>query len=47
VLLLGWGVPMPMMVRSRRYDERFWQELLGKNSLSERSTEDILKDLGG
>ncbi len=47
VLLLGWGVPMPMMVRSRRYDERFWQELLGRRSLSERSTEDILKDLSG
>ena len=30
VLLLGWGVPMPMPVRSRRYDEQFWEELLGK-----------------
>ena len=30
VLLLGWGVPMPLPVRSRRYDERFWEELLGK-----------------
>jgi uncharacterized protein len=32
VLLLGWGVPMPLPVKSRRYDERFWQELLGKPS---------------
>ena len=27
VLLLGWGVPMPILVRSRRYDEQFWQEI--------------------
>ncbi len=32
VLLLGWGVPMPLPVRSRRYDDKFWQELLGKDS---------------
>ncbi|NLF49837.1 MAG: DUF87 domain-containing protein [Leptolinea sp.] len=32
VLLLGWGVPMPLPVHSRRYDERFWKELLGKIS---------------
>jgi hypothetical protein len=24
VLLLGWGVPMPLSVRSRRYDDTFW-----------------------
>ena len=30
VLLLGWGVPMPLPVRSRRYDEAFWKELLGR-----------------
>jgi len=27
VLLLGWGVPLP--VRSRRYDGEFWKELFG------------------
>ena len=27
VLLLGWGVPMPILVRSRRYDEQFWKEI--------------------
>jgi hypothetical protein len=32
VLLLGWGMPMPLPVRSRRYDERFWEELLGKST---------------
>ena len=31
VLLLGWSVPIPLPVRSRRYDDRFWQELQGKN----------------
>lgn len=30
VLLLGWGVPVPLPVRSRRYDETFWQELTGR-----------------
>ncbi len=29
VLLLGWGVPMPLPVKSRRYDDQFWRELLG------------------
>jgi DNA helicase HerA-like ATPase len=27
VLLLGWGVPMPILVRSRRYDEKFWKDI--------------------
>jgi hypothetical protein len=47
-LLLGWGVPMPILVRSRRYDDRFWNELL-KNTRKagkKRSEEDILNDLG-
>ncbi len=22
----GWGVPMPLPVRSRRYDDKFWEE---------------------
>lgn len=29
VLLLGYGVPMPLPIRSRRYDEEFWAQLLG------------------
>ena len=28
VLLLGYGVPMPLPIRSRLYDSRFWDELL-------------------
>lgn len=27
VLLLGWGVPMPILVRSRRYDADFWKSI--------------------
>jgi hypothetical protein len=44
VLLLGWGVPMPLPVRSRRYDEVFWKELLGGGT--KRSKEQNLKELG-
>ena len=46
VLLLGWGVPMPIPVRSRRYDDRFWEDLLGKGKSQKRSEEEILKNLG-
>jgi hypothetical protein len=44
VLLLGWGVPMPLPVKSRRYDDAFWKELLrggGKKSEAQN-----LKELG-
>jgi hypothetical protein len=44
VVLLGWGVPMPILVRSRRYDQKFWDELLPKSG--SRSKEQNLKDLG-
>lgn len=44
VLLLGWGVPMPLPVRSRRYDERFWQELLGAGRQKDEAQ--ILRELG-
>lgn len=44
VLLLGWGVPMPLPVKSRRYDEAFWKELLGGGA--RRSKEQNLKELG-
>jgi hypothetical protein len=42
VLLLGWGVPMPLPVRSRRYDDAFWKSLLG----AKKGMGDGLKDLG-
>lgn len=44
VLLLGWGVPMPLPVSSRRYDEQFWKELLV--SSSSKKDERSLKELG-
>jgi DNA helicase HerA-like ATPase len=47
VLLLGWGVPMPLPVRSRRYDQQFWQELLGKPVTAGADREkDLLASLG-
>jgi hypothetical protein len=44
VVLLGWGVPMPILVRSRRYDQKFWDELLPKSG--SRGVDQNLKDLG-
>ena len=29
-LLMGWGVPLPIVVRTRRYDEHFWKDLMGE-----------------
>ncbi len=47
VLLLGWGVPMPLPVSSRRYDRHFWDELLGESSPEgQRSADDLLSELG-
>jgi hypothetical protein len=45
VLLLGWGVPMPLPVRSRRYDEQFWTELMGR-SKGKMTVETAISDLG-
>jgi uncharacterized protein len=44
VLLLGWGVPMPLPVRSRRYDETFWKELLGAGGKKDEAQ--LMKELG-
>lgn len=46
VLVLGWGVKMPLPVRSRRYDAKFWEELLGKSG-PPRSEDDLIRDLFG
>ncbi len=45
VLLLGWGVPMPLPVRSRRYNDDFWVELLGKKA-KKSDPDEILRNLG-
>ena len=42
VLLLGWGVPMPLPVKSLRYDDAFWKELLG----AKKGKGTGIKDLG-
>ena len=44
VLLLGWGVPMPLPVRSRRYDDKFWEELGVKGGKG--SEKEIKEELG-
>jgi hypothetical protein len=40
VLMLGWGVAMPIPIRSRRYDDAFWKEVLGKKAQDEEYDED-------
>jgi hypothetical protein len=44
VLLLGWGVPMPLPVKSRRYDDIFWRELFGAGEKKDEAQ--IMKELG-
>jgi uncharacterized protein len=44
VLLLGWGVPMPLPVRSRRYDDNFWKELIGAGG--KKDEDKLMKELG-
>jgi len=44
VLLLGWGVPMPLPVKSRRYDDNFWRELFGAGDKKDEAQ--IMKELG-
>jgi hypothetical protein len=44
VLLLGWGVPMPLPVKSRRYDDNFWKELFGAGGKKDEAQ--IMKELG-
>jgi hypothetical protein len=46
VMLMGWGVPMPLPVRSRRYDEDFWADLLGKEKSKRKSADQHLKEMG-
>lgn len=44
-LLLGWGVKMPIVIRSRRYDQKFWDELLGSKE-KKLSKDDLLRSIG-
>ncbi|MDD2521698.1 MAG: ATP-binding protein [Anaerolineaceae bacterium] len=45
VLMLGWGVPMPIPIRSRRYDQNFWIDLLGDKT-KPKSIKDLNRGLG-
>ncbi len=45
-LLLGWGVSMPILVRSRRYDASFFREL-GMNEPGARKADDAIRELFG
>jgi DNA helicase HerA-like ATPase len=53
VLLLGWGVKMPIPVRSRRYDQLFYDQIRGRtrsqaeSSLSELSAEELNREWFG
>lgn len=54
VLLLGWGVKMPIPIRSRRYGQDFWDEMRGRKAKSGNSRlpvvetiDDINDDLFG
>lgn len=52
VLLLGWGVKMPIPVKSRRYDQTFYDDMRGRSGSSpkggiERSFDDKVDDLFG
>jgi DNA helicase HerA-like ATPase len=45
VLLLGWGVKMPIPVKSRRYDEAFYREMRGRQPVSDgRSRADVINE---
>jgi len=44
VLLLGWGVPVPLPVRSRRYDDKFWGDLFGAGGKKDEAK--LMKELG-
>lgn len=44
VLLLGWGVKMPIPVCSRRYDEKFYDEMRGRSGPSTKRDEPYTAD---
>lgn len=43
VLMLGWGVPMPIPIRSRRYDQQFWTDLLGDEAKKPATAKEAAK----
>ena len=50
VLLLGWGVKMPIPIKSRRYDDKFYNEIKGRKStrpVDEMTLDELNDDLFG
>ncbi|MEM8862420.1 MAG: ATP-binding protein [Chloroflexota bacterium] len=47
VLLLGWGVKMPIPIKSRRYDDAFYAEMKGKSVKKKLDSIDDINDLLG
>ncbi len=47
VLLLGWGVKMPIPIRSRRYDQVFYDEVRGRKSRVYDSVDEANADFFG
>ena len=47
VLILGWGVPMPIPIKTLRYDTTFWNTLLGTKSRKSESEEELISSLFG
>lgn len=45
VLLLGWGVPMPLPVHTVRYNDEFWRNLLGEAGQTP-NTAQAMRNLG-
>lgn len=44
VLLLGWGVKMPIPIKSRRYDERFYDDMKGRQPGGSKGIGDMSLD---
>lgn len=47
VLLLGWGVKMPIPIKSRRYDQDFYDEMRNKRAAKKLDSIDDINDLLG
>lgn len=45
VLLLGWGVKMPIPIRSRRYDEAFYDAIKGRGGRTPRRTSKSIAEI--
>lgn len=44
VLLLGWGVKMPIPIKSRRYDQNFYNEMKGRKTADKKPGLTVLPD---